>query len=82
MIVGKPKLDDPTMLAAEKIFASGNIEFPHPHNGFVLERGDPVPVPQKTHSPVEQCVGVVAVHDLYIENLQPACLCGADKLGQ
>ena len=82
MNVGKLKLDDHNMLAPEKIFASGKIEFPHPHKAFVIERGDPVPVPQKTHPPVEQCLGVVAAHDLHIENLQPACLCGADKLGQ
>ena len=80
MIVGK--LNDHTMLELEKIFASGKIEFLHPHKAFVIEHGDPVPFPQKTHPPVEQCVGVVAVHDLYIENLQPACLCVADKLGQ
>ena len=70
------------MLASEKIFASGKIEFLHPYKAFVKERGDPVPVPQKTHPSVEQCLGVVAAHDLHIENLQPACLCGADKLGQ
>ena len=82
MIVGKLNLDDHTMLAPEKIFASGKIEFSHPHKAFVIERGDPVPVPQKTHPPVEQCLGVVAAHDLHIENLQPACLCSAGKLGQ
>ena len=82
MIVGKLNLDDHTMLAPEKIFASGKVEFPHPHKTFDIERGDPVPVQQKTHPPLEQCLGVVAAHDLHIENLQPACLCGADKLGQ
>ena len=82
MIVGKLKLNDHTMLAPEKILASGKIEFPHPRKAFVIERGDPVPVPQKTHPPVEQWLGVVAAHDLHIENLQAACFCGADKLGQ
>ena len=82
MIVGKPKLEAHTTLAPEKIFASGKIEFPHPHKAFVIERGDPVPVPQKTHPPVEQYLGEVAAHDLHIENLQPACLCGADELEQ
>ena len=82
MIVEKRKLYDHTMLAPEKIFASGKVEFPHPHKTFVIERGDPVPVQQKTHPPVEQCLGVVAAHDLHIENLQPACLCGADNLWQ
>ena len=41
MIVGKLKLNDYTMLAPEKIFASGKIEFPHPHKAFVMERGVP-----------------------------------------
>ena len=82
MNVGKLKLDDHNMLAPEKIFASGKIEFPHPHEAFVIERGDPVPVPQKTYPLVEQCLCVVAAHDLHIENIQPAWLCGADKLGQ
>ena len=82
IIVGKLKPKEHTMLAPEKIFAFGKIEFPHLHKAFVIERGDPVPVPQKTHPPVEQCLGVVAAHDLHIENLQLACLCGADKLGQ
>ena len=82
MIFGKLKLDDHTMMAPEKIFVSGKIEFPYLHKAFVMERDDPVPFPQKTHSPLEQCLCVVAAHDLHIENLQPACLCGADKLGQ
>ncbi len=82
MIVGKLRLNDHTMLATEKIFASGKIEFPHPHKAFVIERADSVPVPQKTHPPVEQCLGVVAAYDLHVEAFQPACLCGADKLGQ
>ena len=82
LIVGKLKLNNHTMLAPEKIFASGKIEFPTPHKAFVMKRGDPVPVAQKTHPPVEQCLGVVAAHDLHIKNLQPACLCGADKLAQ
>ena len=48
LIVGELKLDDYTMLAPKKIFASGKIEFPHPHKMFVIERGDSVPVPQKS----------------------------------
>ena len=47
MIVGKVKLHDNTMLAPEKIFVSGKIEFPHPHKAFVIERGDPVPFLRK-----------------------------------
>ena len=47
MIVEKLKLVDHTMLAKEKIFASGKIEFPYPHKAFVIERGDPVPVPRQ-----------------------------------
>ena len=45
MIVGKLKLNNHTMLTPEKIFASGKIEFLHPYKAFVIERGDPVPVP-------------------------------------
>ena len=82
MIVGNLKLHDHTMLVSEKIFASGKIEFSHPHKVFVIERGDPVTVPQETHPPEEQCLGVVAAHDLYIENFLLACICGADKLRQ
>ena len=82
MIVGKLEFYDHTMLKPGKKFASSKIEFPHPYPTFVIKRGDLVPFPQKTHPPVEQCLGVVAAHDLHIENLQPACLCGADKLGQ
>ena len=81
MIVGKLKLNDYTMLVPEKILASGKKEFPHPHKAFVIERGDPVPVPQKTHPPVEQCLGVVAAHALHVENFQPGGLCDAEKLG-
>ena len=82
MIVGNLRLHDHTMLASEKIFVSGKIKFPHLHKAFVKERGASVPVPQETHPPVEQCLGVVAAYDLRVENFQPACLCGVDKIGQ
>ena len=49
MIVGKLKPNEHNMLASEKIFASGNIEFPHPLKAFVIEHRDPAPVLKKTH---------------------------------
>ena len=45
MIVGKLKPHDHTMPALKKIFASDRIEFPHPREAFVIERGDLFPVP-------------------------------------
>ena len=45
MIAGKLRMDDHTMLASEKIFPSGKIDFLHPHKAFVTERGDQVLIP-------------------------------------
>ena len=76
MIIGKLQLHNHTMLAAEKIFASDKVEFPHLHKAVVIELCDSLALRQEARAPAAQCLGIVAPYDFHVEDLQPLGLGG------